>query len=272
MRKILIISVLFIIYSSNCFSQSLIDDDFKKNVYYGEIKSINTNTYDYYYKDNEVDIKEFEQIKFNRKGKLISTSRYNSEGKKIPFEITYIYDDNDFLISIEKADTENNRLSKTLFINNENGFPTKTILYEDGRYYSEINYEYNSINQCIKETHTKPDWGTTYVINTYDSKNNKINILYKDDTKAVIGNNSYKYNDKNQLIQEIIQYGKLKPSTTLFEYNEFGYIIKHSILDKDDKIRVLFKYEYEYDSKKNWIKQKEIIEGKQLKIRSIEYY
>lgn len=113
----------------------------------------------------------------------------------------------------------------------------------------------------------------------YDTFGNVIEENLENSDGSISRQFAYKYNNKNQQIEVKLSYDTngFNWKNTFDEYNKNGNIIKGTYYENQFEKGILkrkFTYEYEYDSKNNWIKQLYKEKGK-ITItvkREIEYY
>ncbi|HET9432836.1 MAG TPA: hypothetical protein VFO37_03725 [Chitinophagaceae bacterium] len=87
------------------------------------------------------------------------------------------------------------------------------------------------------------------VISTFSYRTNKTEWIQTDSDSSVVGRIVYKYDEKNNLIEQ----------------TEYG---------KDNKLSAAYTYSYELDKKGNWTRQKKIQNGSviEIKEREISYH
>ena len=87
------------------------------------------------------------------------------------------------------------------------------------------------------------------VIGTFFYRMNKTEWIRADSDSSVAGRIVYKYDEKNNLIEQ----------------TEYG---------KDNKLKAAYTYSYEFDKKSNWTRQKKIQNGAVIEIRerNISYH
>jgi hypothetical protein len=113
----------------------------------------------------------------------------------------------------------------------------------------------------------------------YDTFGNVIEENLENSDGSISRQFAYKYNNKNQQIEVKLSYDTngFNWKNTFDEYNKNGDVIKSTYYENQFEKGILkrkFIYEYEYDSKNNWIKQIYKEKGK-ITItvkREIEYY
>lgn len=188
------------------------------------------------YKDSEKYLKSFSYLLVRKDNSYYS---YNTKGQILTVEYKqtlsafcnrYYYNDKGYLIKIEK-------LCKKHY---DNGF----------KVYETEKFEYDRKGNCIKESILRDSSSKIRTTYTYNSKNQRITeegSLYK---------YKYFYNEKNQLIKAIKYYSdSYTPKVTyLYEYDEYGNVIKEQPYPEDLLGESLCNWEYTYDTKGNIIK------------------
>ena len=93
----------------------------------------------------------------------------------------------------------------------------------------------------------------------------------------VVGETTYSFvkgrNDK-MLLEKIVYDSSDEPHTVTYTYNEYGDCIQEkTVYSKQDYFNKVLSYQYEYDSRGNWIKQTTIEDGREYQeYRTITYY
>jgi len=119
---------------------------------------------------------------------------------------------------------------------------------EEGKRVMQFKLKYDLKGNC---TELSSDYG--YVEKKeYDDNNNLIKEFIKHGTgpKEKFNEFNYKYNDKNQKISEVNEYGK-----TVYTYFENGDMKDVIIYNNDGSIQRKGNYIYQYDEHQNWIVQ-----------------
>lgn len=169
----------------------------------------------------------------------------------------------------------NEEVTESKVINNEKGLMIECIGNKD---INHSKYYYNSKNQLVKKLIIDKNITTTQLY-FYDDNNNQINFQQLDENGFLYGNRIYKYNSKNQLIEENFQVQGRNISMDKYDYNYLGFLSHKEFITKDEKDNKTYKssheyYEYEYDNNNNWIKKK-VIHNTNYNFyvnREIEYY
>jgi len=191
-------------------------------------------------------------FKYDANGNIIELSNYKADGKinttirssyyasgKLIKEETLLGDGTVDLVSAIKTDAKGNKIEQ------EDVRPMGNTLF-NYKYY----YKYDEKGQQTERIAYQGNGSLLfkYVFN-YDDKGNKTEWIQQGSDSAVVGKVIYKYNEKNNLAEQT-------------EY------------DGNGSVKANYTYNYEFDKKNNWIRQKKIQDGKviEIKVRDIKYY
>ena len=198
--------------------------------------------------------------------KLFKIAEYNLSGDLINYR--EVYEDNVPFMSNQFEFDDKKNLIKELTLDDNNSI-VETLIYE-----------YDSNSNAIKEYHKETD---KLFLATYDLNGLLCKIINKSELQGY-GEKTYTIKRDfvgNQLISEVIESHNNREFNVLFTYDSFGNIINiennnYSTKDnieydiynnpikiesKDKRGIVIYKYEYEYDEQKNWIKSTFYIDG-----------
>ena len=95
-------------------------------------------------------------------------------------------------------------------------------------------YFYNNKNQLVKKLIINQN-NTITQLYFYDDNNNQINFQQLDENGFLYGNRIYKYNSKNQLIEENFQLKGRNISIDKYDYNNLGFISHKEFITTDEK-------------------------------------
>jgi YD repeat-containing protein len=184
-------------------------------------------------------------------------------------EIRYEYE-NDQIVSEERW-TNQRRKSKTTYVYNNEKQKIKEILYDVNNqlvYTATFEYESNkvvleiyrnAVNEIIRKS--------TYI---YDDNGNIIfQSKFENNSPEFIEQNSY--NDQNQLIEQVVTENGVLIWQQNYTYDSKGKVIETTSFDGTK--RETTSYQYEVDSKGNWIKRTTLVDSKpkQILSRKISY-
>jgi YD repeat-containing protein len=180
-----------------------------------------------------------ELINYSGDGKLVSTIKtYDANGYPISEE-TILSNGNVDVRSTIKADTKGNKIEQ----NDVKADPTGT-LFNFKQFYS-----YDEKGQLVERAAYRDNGAFFYKYGfTYDASGNKTEWTRLGPNNSISGKVVYKYNDKNNLIEQ----------------NEY---------EGASTLKSSYTFTYEYDKKGNWIRQNKIADGKvvEIKERQITY-
>ena len=181
-----------------------------------------------------------ELANYSSDGKLVSTIKttYDASGNPISEE-TILGNGNVDLRSTIKADAKGNRIEQ----NDVKTDPTGT-LFNFKQFYS-----YDEKGQLIERAVYRDNGAFFYKYGfAYDGSGNKTEWTRLTSSNAVLGKVVYKYNDKNNLIEQ----------------NEY---------EGASTLKSSFTFTYEYDKKGNWIRQNKLQDNQviEIKERQITY-
>ncbi len=228
------------------------------------------------------------KLHYNKKGKLIASSYYNSSEPNEFVHRYYIRNVNGIVI-------------KTISID-EDGEPNsiENVLGQNGNVVRIIkNYTPNWINEDNTEIHTTKSISILKEFD-YDKNGNKTHQLnYNTSEDRVYSKYAFKYDNENRLVEEIVYpypNDSSKHNRTLFEYNKSGFIVYQRQLRSMDSLRnksiqifynsdnfivksivdevYNINYKYKFDKKGNWTAITKIVNDEPLYVwtRKIKYY
>lgn len=226
----------------------ILKEPYSKEIYHYDKKNrvIEREEWNYYRKEWQ---KAKSIYQYNNKG-LVTKVRYKEpKGAKV----LYIYDKTDNIIE-EKLFRENDSIAQ-----------------------KRVTYKYDSNNNMIERI----EYSGEVVFNRrtfqYDKHKNIIaEKVYGYSMDDLHGKFAYKYNKKNQRIEEITY--STTDTTDISHKNFYSYDKKGKILKNKQyflgKLDCIYTYKYEFDKHKNWIKRSTYKDGKIEKVykRKITYY
>lgn len=188
---------------------------------------------------------------YDKKGKLIEKIRYNVLNDFI--KTTYLYDGNDNVIDETTYNSENTVVGKTLFEydskNNKikeghvSGHDTLTI---------SIDVVYNEKNEIVKIIALKSDksvhYSYTYTYNNVGKISESL-YFYSRKPKSINERTTYKYDDKDSLIETTIYQDGAINLTKEFRYDKKGNLIQTTVNSPDNKQHE--EHTFKYDTKGN---------------------
>jgi hypothetical protein len=181
-----------------------------------------------------------ELANYSATGKINSTlkSTYDALGKLVKEE-TILANGTVDVTSTIKTDAKGNKIEQ------EDIRPGGNILFN-----YKYSYKYDDKGQLIERTAYRGNGKLLFKYNfKYDDNGNKTEWTQTASDSTLIGKVVYKYDNKNNLTEE----------------TEYG---------KDGSVKTNYSYEYEFDRKGNWTRQKKMLNGKvvEIKDREIKYY
>lgn len=188
-------------------------------------------------------------FKYDANGNMTELSNYGADGKSTS-TIKYTYDENGLLVKEEtllkdgtvdmvstvKTDAKGNKIEQ------EDVRAGGNVLFN----YRHV-YTYDQKGQQLERVAFRGNGALLFKYNfTYDDRGNKIEWLQTGPNNTIVGKVVYKFNENNNMIEET----HFKPDGTAAE---------------------AYTFTYDYDKKKNWIRQKKIQDGKVVEIKEREY-
>lgn len=238
------------------------------------------------------EIKSLDKIDFNGHVKTIIEKSYlisfdsHTENIKVIRRARKINDDDDFVILFDQL----GNIINWIYMNNQDD-TTKRIIFE----YNKENilhfkYEMNSNGDLTKVSefqfdkktkifHETETDGNGTILNRRQYIYNKYNRIKRELCSFAIGDLShsidYRYDQKIRLIA--IDYflpDKLPLKKIRYNLDSQNNIMEEITISGDNFDSIRWKYEYEYDNQKNWIKRLDYYEGnpRYLIERKIEYF
>ena len=272
--------------------------------FYKNRDTVSFFNYKYDKNDNLIQIKEtyekedytVKNFNYNKKNKLVSTIYYLSDDPNKYSYSEFIYDESDNLVQSKDFDEDGetfgtkysfypNGKIKEVFshspykIKKENN---KKVSFKDGIGSDQLNrkYIYNERGD-IKETYSFKDElysNDKPYIQGRTLKEYENGLLIKEMTLNRANKTErftlYSYNENNLITKEEKVIPEYTDNNLIYEYfyDKNGNQIKLIYSEKNNPITV--KFEYEFDSKKNWTKQIKSVNGEKLFVwtREIEYF
>ena len=188
-------------------------------------------------------------FKYDANGNMTALSNYGADGK-LTSSIKYTYDANGILVKEEtflkdstldmvstvKTDARGNKIEQ------EDVRPNGNVLFN----YRHV-YTYDQKGQLMERVAFRGNGALLFKYNfTYDDRGNKIEWLQTGPNNTIVGKVVYKFNENNSMVEE----SHFKPDGTAAE---------------------AYTFTYDYDKKKNWIRQKKMQDGKVVEIKEREY-
>lgn len=203
-----------------------------------------------YYKGNEIEriryyndeLKDSINWLFDIYGNILREYKYNSEDNTQSIE-NYIYDNNRFLIKIERDnfDGNGNEIVRT-YINDVNGNRRQ----ENFGYYIYY-YEYNKANKVIEfkryDVYRQNEYLTTHKI--YNDNGNLVHYYEYRDGKIML-EEYYKYNDEGKITIHYLN-NKFNTNDSKIEqyvYNTQGLLPENKIFNIDNTINQIYTHKY----------------------------
>lgn len=221
------------------------------------------------YYENDGSLYEKEVYKYNDDSKLIE---YIFCNYSTDFESNYteIYDEKGNLFKKTKFDLDGNPIEIITYkYNNRNDKTESCYQYLHNNTESLYLQEYDENNSLVKlETYKNKKLTETTTIK-YDSKNNRTELIDRNEYDEIIDQKSWSYliNDNNEIIEmrsyefeniteliiyengkkEIIEYNPDKSikSKKTYEYDHYGNEIKYSYVGNSERFYPLFTYKYD---------------------------
>ncbi|OEK07733.1 hypothetical protein A8C32_16645 [Flavivirga aquatica] len=266
MKNIILLSLLF--FQAYCIAQENPIIDLQISKLNGSIKSIQefhldtkantvsqTNSNVNNYKESIDNFPIYKRF-FNEKGYETEYHEYDSIGLLIG-KTEYL------------LDSEMKKLKSKHFNYVKNNFVVK-------KHNKSLVFLYDLKNRLSEMTSINIDLVTTKKIFIYNDKNNIIEIAYETEDGSYNGRTKYFYDKKGNCIKEITYTPIDNTIENIFikRYNSYNYVSSLLKLNPGGLLLNTITYEYEYDSKNNWIirfaKNENVIEN--ITKRNIEYY
>lgn len=260
-REILLVFILA--FPLNIYSQKKVITDLKKSGINGKVKSYTESNY------NPVEafgkIVKGEKIAppgiylfkyyFNLQGYYTEViSYYNNDEIQNQDKYSYYFDKN--MSEIRDYGYNGSFVFRWVSKYDMNGNEIESIKYwPQGGIASRFTYKYDNYRNIIEEKRFYSDnsFSTTKYIYKYDNLGRITeNTEYQD-----LGTSSFYVSEKRK-----------------YKYNVYGNIIEELIYNRGEDLYLTIKYEYEYDTRRNWIQKIEYVNNTLEKIteREYEYY
>lgn len=233
----------------------------------------------YKYNTNENII---EKNRWNTDGVMVSKTFYNYDDKKnlieeLNFTLNELIDDRfENKVKVNNWDSNNVMLSKTLYNYDNIGNRIEKIVYNHNAKISDkYIYEYSNSGYLVEEKWYNPnDELSTKNTFKYDSQGNNIKLNIYDG----YGNLSYEHLrkfDKKGNLKEFTDKNIKKKQTDKWsrKHDDRNNVIEENYVDPNG-FKSKTTYEFEFDSKNNWIKKTVFLDGDQGYVdeRVIKYY
>ncbi len=189
-------------------------------------------------------------INFNDNGSLLEMNWFN-EARKLKDRLTFQYDDNGNLIKRNLYDSEDNLEYYIIFnYNNQGDLIEKGGYKKNGKQDEKLIYKYDENKNLIKVYSYSS--GTLYedllkqrhYTFKYNDKKNKIECISYNSDNLVDHEEKAKYDDNNNMIEEI-RYGyNTIYKKNIFKYDSFNRIIEKCCYHNDGSIDTKYSYKY----------------------------
>lgn len=262
MKKNIYLLLMLIVTLSICSCNSEKKNDLKEKNLKGRVKYVEEKNYSVIDNFGEID-----------KGKLVSLFTFNKDGNILYaiesiYKKKFVYDSKGYRIEWYKYKSNDHLDCKgTYKYDSKGNMIEKTHCDDDGSLINKETYINDSKGNIIEMNTYYASGGTGKTTYQYDSKGNLIEEVFHSGLKGKI---TYKYDSKGNMIEENIS----DDMKIVFSYDSNGnMIIKQIVYGLG--AGTYYKYEYEYDSKDNWIKKIEKNKkGEAIRIieRKIVYY
>jgi hypothetical protein len=276
----------------------------RKGEFYGHVKSVKEFTYNSIENESKKDSAFSVWKIYNEKGELIQTNRIDG---RLNFKYSYKYDEKGNQIEKEEhdPDTESTLVTKYRYDEKNNQIEENNFLHEAGKEDEptlKCIFKYDEKGNKINEKQYLQTELVEDIMNKYDNKGNKVEIVYtsyqrnredgdeedsdngeiadtaKADSVNIIGvskgDNLSSRNDENRNNSntDTIVYGS--SSKVQYTYDDKGNEIEEKEHNSKGKIIRIFTFKYEFDTKNNWTKKIEFLDGRLIEIteRELEYY
>lgn len=234
--------------------------------------------------------------KFDSLNRIKSDFYYNSLYPKESRKSEYFYDINGNLLRIKKYEGENetsgkkyeydslNRRIKIFFhspfiwVKKRKGSIQKRTENGSNNLYQVFGYdEKNRIveTQTYNQNFYRKNLTVLSGIERKVFKNNLLNkVMYYNENDSLIYYEKYAYDTKNRITKKIVTKPNQNENIRLLEYTYTNHELPIRLIYEESEKRTEIDFEYEFDSKNNWIKQTKIVNGKKLYVwtRKIEYF
>lgn len=99
-------------------------------------------------------------------------------------------------------------------------------------------------------------------------------VLHNDKNDSLLYFENYEYDLKNRITKKIVRKVNQTENTRMLTYTYSTYDLPIKLIYEESRKRTEINFEYEFDSKDNWVKQTKIVNGKKLYVwtRKIEYF
>jgi hypothetical protein len=234
--------------------------------------------------------------KFDSLNRIKSDFYYNSLYPKESRKTDYIYDINGNLIEIKKYEGDNETYGKKYEYDNNNR-KIKIIFHSP---FTSVKTRKGS-----KQKRTEKGSDNLYQVFGYDEKDRIIEtqtynqnfyrknlivlsgierkifdnnllrkVLHYDKNDSLLYYEKYEDDVKNRITKKIVRKANQTENTRMLAYTYSTHHLPIKLIYEESGKRTEIDFEYEFDSKDNWVKQTKIVNGKKLYVwtRKIEYF
>lgn len=218
---------------------------------------------------------KYNVIHFNLSGMMLESALYNPDNT-LDNKITYVYDEKNNRIEVNRTNADDNLLFKMKNKFDENGNQVESNIYNpDGSLAYRIKEKFDTNNHLIETRMFEPDgklYG--YDIHTTDSLGNILETNNFSNDGVINNKIINKYNKKGLLIEKNVFNHNVLQEKTTYKYNENDNISEEILINKYENTTIVKTYKYTYDYNKNWITYTEYENGipKSIVEREIIYY
>lgn len=244
---------------TSCSEMDNNNNDWKKLNLKNKVKSISEQNYEAIeengniFKGNKSSNSELDiEVQFNKNGFLTQKTMFDINGKMLN-HYKYEYNDKNLLEKTTKyTPTENIDKVYVHLYNKENMLETEITYTALGNTEYTDKYIYQNNLLLSQETYTAN--GNLYCKWEYQYNKNGKKTKADWHINNTLIQTSYRYNDKDELIeQEELNQDQIK-TRWKYEYDNYGNISKEICIFSDNSEGIK-KYEYVYDEHKNWTKK-----------------
>lgn len=234
--------------------------------------------------------------KFDSLNRIKSDFYYNSLYPKESRKSEYFYDINGNLVEVKKYEGENetygkkyeydsvNRRIKIIFhspfiwVKTRKGSKQKRTKKGSDNLYQVFGYDEKDRiieTQTFNQNFYRKNLTVLTGIERKVFENNLLKkTMYYNKNDSLIYYEKYEYDIKNRIIKKIVTKPNQNENIRLLEYTYTNHELPVRLIYEESEKRTEIDFEYEFDSKNNWIKQTKILNGKKLYVwtRKIEYF